>query len=108
MKIETLLPLTEATQFHQLVKEANQAGAGGVRFYSEAQQLVVIGIVGQGELLTWFASPAHSHVEAMVTERVVVAGMQTASTVLAALVETRQTDVQALANDAIKKASKLH
>lgn len=108
MKLDKLLTHSDLTDFNHLVQQAHQAGAGGVRYYSETQHLVVIGIIAQGELMTWFASPAHSDIEALATERVVVAGMQVASSVLADMLSMRPTDAQALAQQVIKKASSIH
>jgi len=104
MKIENFLPPAEARQFHELVAQSHQVGAGGLRFYSEGQHLVVIGVVSHGELMTWFASPAHSEAEAILTERVVTSGVQLATAVLSQM----QTGAQVLADEVIKKASSVH
>ncbi|PJC18220.1 MAG: hypothetical protein CO066_01450 [Comamonadaceae bacterium CG_4_9_14_0_8_um_filter_60_18] len=104
MKIETILTPADVHQFNQLVAQAHQAGASGVRFFSEVNHVVVVGIVAGGELLTWFASPAHSEIEAVLTERVVLAGIQAAGLAL----KMMQSGAAQIATDAIKKASTVH
>jgi len=104
MKLETLLTPTDMTQFNQLVSQAHQAGAGAVRMHIVAQNLVVIGILGAGELQTWFASPANDLVEALVTERVVLSGIELTAAVLREAVN----GCQKIATEAITKASKFH
>lgn len=104
MKLENLLPPSDMAQFNELLAQSHQAGAGAVRLFAETQSLVVIGIVSGGQLLTWFASPAHSLVEAVLTERVVLAGIAAAGM---ALNELSSSSAQ-IATDVIKKASTLH
>ncbi len=104
MKLENLLNQTDLTHFKKLVAQAHQEGAGAVRMYVEADHIVVIGIAGGGELLTWFASPAHSLEEAVLTERVVLSGIQAASMLL----NLMQTSSAEIATNALKKASKMH
>lgn len=104
MKLETLLTPGDLAQFNQLVAQAHQAGAGAVRMFIEAQGIVVVGIVSGGQLLTWFASPAHSMVEAVLTERVVLAGIAAAGMVLNELTNSSAQ----IATDAIKKAATIH
>jgi hypothetical protein len=104
MKLETLLTTGEMTELNTLVAQAHQAGAGAIRMFIESRSLVVIGIASGGQLLTWFASPAHSLVEAIVTERVVLAGIAAAGTVLN---EITNSSAQ-IATNAIKKAAKFH
>ncbi|NCP01682.1 MAG: hypothetical protein GW862_15930, partial [Sphingomonadales bacterium] len=53
---------------------------------------------------TWFASPAHSEIEAVLTERVVLAGIQAAGLAL----KMMQSGAAQIATDAIKKASTVH
>ena len=104
MKIENLLSPTDLEQFNALVAQGHQAGAGAVRLFIESQSLVVVGITSGGQLMTWFASPAHSVVEALVTERVVLAGITAAS---ASLNQITSSSAQ-LATEIIKKASSMH
>ncbi|NCP44813.1 MAG: hypothetical protein GW822_15500 [Sphingomonadales bacterium] len=104
MKLETLLPPADAAHFAALVAQAHQQGASGVRLYCESAHVVVVGIIGNGELLTWFASPAHSEIEAVLTERVVLAGIQAAGLAL----KMMQSGAAQIATDAIKKASTVH
>ena len=98
MKIDTLLTPSEMVDLNALVAQAHQAGAGAIRMFIEARGLVLIGIVKHGQLMTWFAAPAHSLVEAVMTERVVLAGITAAGLAASAQIAT----------DAIKKASIFH
>lgn len=104
MNLNDLLNTAELNELNSLVLQAHQAGAGAVRVYSEAQHVVVIGITSGGQLLTWFAGPAHSEVEALVTERIVLTGIRTAGLMMSAIEQSSQD----IAADAINKAQKMH
>lgn len=104
MKLETLLTPGEMNELNTLVAQAHQAGAGAIRMFIEARSLVLVGIASGGQLLTWFASPANSLIEAIVTERVVLAGLAAAGM---ALNELNHSSAQ-IATTAIKKASTMH
>jgi hypothetical protein len=104
MKLENLLSPIDLQQFNELVAQSHLAGAGAARLFVESQSLVLIGILSEGKLLTWFASPAHSLIEALVTEKVVLAGLVAAAAVLN---ETTNSSAQ-IATDVIAKASKLN
>jgi hypothetical protein len=100
LTLETLLTTTEREQFDALVHQANEAGAQAVRWHSQASGVLVIGLCAGGELLTWFASPAHSELEANVVQSVILAGISQAGATVAAM----QTGASDIAANAIAKA----
>jgi hypothetical protein len=104
LTLETLLTTTEREQFNALVQQAAQAGACAVRWHSEASGVLVVGICSGGELLTWFATPAHGAAEADVAQAVILSGIAQAGATNAAL----QSGASDIAASAIAKAAGMH
>jgi len=104
LTLETLLTTTEREQFNALVQQATQAGAGAVRWHSQASGVLLVGICASGELLTWFATPAHSAAEADVAQSVILSGIAQASATNAAL----RAGASDIAANAIAKAAGMH
>jgi hypothetical protein len=104
LKFENFLTPAERTQFAALVRQATEAGAQAVRFHSKASGVLVIGVCAGGELLTWFATPAHNAVEADVAHAVILSGITQAGATMAAL----QTGASDIAKTAIAKAAGMH
>ncbi len=100
LTLETLLTPTERDQLKAMVKQATVSGAQAVRLHSEASGVLVVGICTGGDLLTWFATPAHNAIEADVAQSVILAGIAQASAAVAAL----QTGASDIAASAIAKA----
>jgi predicted metal-dependent enzyme (double-stranded beta helix superfamily) len=100
LTLETLLTATEREQFNALVKETTHSAGQAVRLHSHASGVLVVGICAGGELLTWFATPAHSAAEADVAQSVILSGIAQASATVAAL----QTGASDIAASAIAKA----
>ena len=98
--LETILRPHHLTEFNALVEQAIQAGSQAVRWYSADLGLIVIGLVADGKLETWFASPARNDVQAIAAQAVVLHGLQQASQSMAALL----TGADSIAAGAIKKA----
>lgn len=104
MKLENLLSPGEFKDFNALVTQANEQGAQAVRWYSTTTNVLVLGICAQGELLTWFASPAHSAAEGELIQTIILNGLsQTGMTTAIA-----KQNAFTLASDAIQKASTRH
>ena len=101
MKIENILTVQEMATFAELLQEAAQSGAGAIRFWSEARGLIVVGLVADGELQTWFASPAQNSAQAIAVLGVVLHGLQAASDSLAG----QLSGANSIASDAIRRAS---
>lgn len=99
--LETLLSPAERAEFECLVGQASAEGAQAIRWHSATSGVLVIGLVADGELLTWFASPAHNQVEAMAVEATVLAGLRLAA---AGLCDA----TQHLAAQAIERAKAVH
>lgn len=104
MNLQTLLPTNELTEFRALIAQAGQAGAEAVKWHSSTHHVLLIGICAGGELVTWFASPAHTEAEAAVALAVVLAGLAQASNAMSEM----QTGAAQSAHDAIKKAATRH
>jgi hypothetical protein len=104
LTLETLLSTTELEQFDALVKQATAAGAQAVRWHSQTNGVLVLGICSGGELVTWFASPAHNELEANVVQSVILAGVAQAGATVAAL----QSGASDIAASAIAKAAGMH
>lgn len=100
LNLETLLSPEERAQFDQLVLQAAENGAQSVGLHSEASGVLVLGLCQGGQLLTWFASPAHNRVEAEIVKAVILAGVVQASATMAAL----ESNAGAIAATAMKKA----
>lgn len=100
MKLETLLTADEHKTFLALVAQATQHGAQAVRWHSASSNVLVIGICAQGELLTWFASPAHDAAEAGLVQTIVLRGLALAGVVVAQAAQA----AAVLTDNAIKKA----
>lgn len=104
MKLETLLTSDEQQNFQALVAQATQHGAQAIRWHSINSNVLVIGICAQGELLTWFASPAHDAAEADLIQTIVLRGLTLTGTALHLATQS----AHALADDVIKKAAARH
>lgn len=101
MKLETLLTPGELHDFNTLVAQATTHGAQAVRWHSTLSHVLVLGICADGELLTWFASPAYSEAEAELVQTIVLQGLSQSGAVMA-LAQKNACD---LAADAIQKAA---
>jgi hypothetical protein len=62
--LDRILSRTELKEFTTVIDQAVSQGAGAARYYSEASGVIVIAIMTDGGLETWFASPARNNVEA--------------------------------------------
>jgi hypothetical protein len=80
--LDCILNDSERAEIDQLVRETNNQGAQAFTWWSPEKKLVLIGVASQGELLTWFASPAQTQVEAMSIQAVVTCGMRVAASVV--------------------------
>lgn len=98
--LQTMLPADELASFRDLVAQATAEGAGAVMWHSSTAGVAIIGFCRDGELLTWFATPAASETEAAVARAVILAGVTQASHTMAAL----QSGAHTAAGEAIKKA----
>jgi hypothetical protein len=110
MKLEKILSPAELHQFNRLAKQAHQDGAGSVRMHLANRGLVVIGIRGGGQLLTWFCAPAKTINEAILTETAVIAGIGAIGLAYSIELELLATESADLATKAIRKAAqcKMH
>ncbi|MDP2443287.1 hypothetical protein [Rhodoferax sp.] len=110
MKIDTLLTPSEMVDLNALVAQAHQDGAGSVRMHLANRGLVVIGILGGGQLLTWFCAPAKTINEAILTETAVIAGIGAIGLAYSIELELLATESADLATKAIRKAAqcKMH
>lgn len=104
MKLENLLSPSEFQDLEALVAQATHKGAQAVRWHSITSKVLVIGICAEGELLTWFASPAHDAAEADLVQMIVLQGLTQTGSTMAMMKE----NASALATDAIKKAATRH
>lgn len=104
MKLETLLIPGELADFQALVGQATEADAQAVRWHSPSSNVVIIGICACGELLTWFASPAHTATEADVIQLIVLGGLVQIGTDISVMSKSSAV----LANNAIEKAKTMH
>ncbi len=101
LTIDTILSPTQRTEFDAIVRQAVSQGAGAVRYYSESGGFIVIAILANGAVETWFASPTRNNVEAYAAQAIVMHGLAQASEVLAGLLSGAST----FANEAIRKAA---
>jgi hypothetical protein len=101
LPIDAVLSPTERTEFEAVIAQAASTGAQAVRYFSEAGGVIVIGLMTDGRLETWFASPARNNVEAIAAQAIVMHGLAQASHALATLL----TGADAIASDAIRKAA---
>ena len=104
MKITDLLTESETTEFNALLLEATAAGAGAIRYWSQASDLAIIGICQDGGLATWYCAPAQGITEALLFQAIVITGIAHTT----AFVAAGQSNATIVAQDAIKKASKMH
>lgn len=104
MKLETLLSASEMAAFNALLLEAAGAGAGAIRYYSATSSMAIIGICHAGELATWYCAPAHGNMEALLVQSVVLAGIAHTAAAVAQI----QGNAAGVAQDAIKKASRMN
>lgn len=74
-----LLNEAERGEINNLVKQASAQGAQAFSWWSPTRCLVLFGVAADGELLTWFASPANNQAEAATVQAVIAAGMQLAA-----------------------------
>jgi hypothetical protein len=84
------LSAPERTEFEAVIAQAASTGAQAVRYYSEAGGVIVIGLMTDGRLETWFASPARNNVEAIAAQAIVMHGLAQASHALATLLDRRR------------------
>lgn len=105
MKLKNILTSPEMDQFNRLVKQAHQAGAGSVRLHLANRALVVIGILGGGQVQTWFCAPAKTMNEAILTETAVMAGIGAIGLAYSMELEVMAAESADLANQAIRKAA---
>lgn len=106
MKLEKILTPADIHQFNRLVKQAHQAGAGSVRMHLVARGLVLIGVLAEGRVLTWFLAPAKTENEAILTETAVLAGIGAIGLAYSIEMQLLATDAEELATEAIRKAAK--
>lgn len=104
MKLETLLSPGELQDFNALVTQATEQGAQAVRWHSTVSDVLVLGICAEGELLTWFASPARGAAEAELIQNIILQGLS--QTGMATAIALKNAD--AMAADAIQKAATRH
>lgn len=100
INLETMLPADELASFNALVAEAAESQAGAIAWHSPTSGVVVIGFCKDGQLMTWFATPASNEAEAAVARSVILLGVTQASHTMAAL----QSGAYGAAAEAIKKA----
>jgi hypothetical protein len=105
MKLQNILNHAEMTEFGRLEKQGHQDGAGSVRFHLPKRGVVVIGILGNGQLLTWFLAEAKTEFEAILTETTVLAGIHAVGMAYTMQLTSMSTEASDLATEAIKKAS---
>lgn len=101
LTLDTILSPTQRAEFDAIVYQAVNQGAGAVRYYSESGGFIVIAILANGAVETWFASPAHNDVEAYAAQAIVLHGLAQASHALASLLS----GASAVASEAIRKAA---
>lgn len=105
MKLKNLLNATEMDQFNRLVKQAHQAGAGTARLHLANRGLVVIGVLGDGQVQTWFCAPAKTLNEAILTETTVMAGIGAIGLAYRMELDVMASESADLATQAIRKAA---
>jgi hypothetical protein len=105
MKLQNILTPTEMVDFNRLEKQAHKDGAGSVRFHIPKRGLVVIGILGNAQLLTWFLAAAKTESEAILTETTVLAGIHSVSQAYTMQLTSMATEASDLATEAIQKAA---
>lgn len=77
--LAALLSESERAEIQALVQHASAQGAEAFSWWSPQRGLVLIGFAADGELLTWFASPARNPTEAAAIRAVVTTGVQLAA-----------------------------
>lgn len=102
LKLESMLTPNELEQFDALVRQATETGAQAVRWHSQSTGVLVVGLCSGGQLLTWFASPAHNQEEASVVQAIILSGIAQAGAGFAAL----QTGADDFAASVIAKAAR--
>ncbi len=101
LTIDNILTPTQRTEFDAIVRQAASQGAQAMRYYSEESGLIIIGLLSDGALETWFAAPARNGIEACAAQIVVLHGIAQASEGLEGLLS----GAKAFANEAIRKAA---
>lgn len=100
MKLESMLPADELASFNNLVAQATAKDAGTVCWHSPSSGVLVVGFCKEGELMTWFATPANNETEAAIAQHVILLGVSQASQTIAAI----QSGAYEIANAIIQKA----
>jgi hypothetical protein len=103
--MKSILSPTDKAEFDRMCKQAHKEGAGSVRFHIPKRGLVVIGILGNGQLLTWFLAEAKTESEAILTETTVLAGIHAVGMAYTMQLTSMATEASDLATEAIQKAS---
>ena len=101
LTLENILSPSQRLEFDTIVGQGVAQGAQAVRYYNEAGGLIVIAMLANGAVETWFASPARNHVEAYAAQAVILHGLAQASEVLEGLLS----GAKALASEAMRKAA---
>lgn len=100
LALETMLSADELANFNALVAEAKSANASAISWHSAASAVLVVGFCQEGQLITWFATPAINEIEAAAARSVILLGVAQASHAMAAL----QTGAYEAAAEAINRA----
>ena len=94
--LENILTDTERAEIDALARQTMTAGAQAFSWWSPEKKLVLIGVASQGELLTWFASPAQTQIEAVSIQAVVACGLRLAAAVVMDTTQQAVDEAQAL------------
>jgi hypothetical protein len=100
LTLETLLSADELANFNALVTETTSANASAISWHSATSAVLVVGFCQEGQLITWFATPAVNEIEAVAARSVILLGVAQASHTMAAL----QSGAYEATAEAIKRA----
>lgn len=94
--LDRILSETELREIDALTRQTVTQGAQAFAWWSPEKKLVLIGVASQGELLTWFASPAQTQIEALSIRAVVTCGLRLAAAVVTDSTRQAHDEAQAL------------
>lgn len=90
--LAALLTEPERAEITDLVDQASAHGAQAFSWWSPSRRLVLVGVAADGELLTWFASPANNQAEAAAIQAVITSGLKLAAQAVQDIAATAAAD----------------
>lgn len=77
--LDHILNESERAEIDELARQTINQGPQAFAWWSPDKKIALIGVARQGQLLTWFASPAQTQIEAQAIQAVVACGLRMAA-----------------------------